>query len=166
MQGLLKPFLTEVIRLRNYTLTKEKKNLSQRSKKLLKKYKVHHFVANDKVKASIIWCFNKMLKNDMWRYFIACISFHYIDALSKFIKSWNFSFHGTVGARPVDVNAVNSARVCNDICRDEFKITESAPFLKKGYYIRVVKTREIWEMLRADAHGLIFHSSDRYLCTA
>lgn len=84
--GVLNPFLIEVTQLRNYTLTDEKKNLNQPLNKLLKQHKVHHFVAN-KVKAFVIQSFNTMLKNEMWRYFIAYINFHYIDHLSKFIKS-------------------------------------------------------------------------------
>lgn len=49
MQGLLKLFLIGVTRLRNHTLTEEKKNLNQPLSKLLKQYKVHHFVSNNKV---------------------------------------------------------------------------------------------------------------------
>lgn len=87
MQGLLKTFLTEVTWLRNHTLTEEKKKLNQSLSKLLKQYKRHHFVANNKVKASLIHHFNMMLKNEMWRYFMACISFHYSDIQSELTTS-------------------------------------------------------------------------------
>ena len=80
--------------------------------KLLKEYGVHHFAThNEETKASIVERFNGTLKTRMWRYFTKKQSVRYVDVLQDFVRSYNNTFHRTIGMAPSEVNATHQKEV-------------------------------------------------------
>ena len=80
--------------------------LNRALQKLLKEYGVHHFAThNEETKASIVERFNRTLKTRMWRYFTKKQSVRYVDVLQDFVRSYNNTFHRTIGMVPSEVNA-------------------------------------------------------------
>ena len=76
--------------------------------KLLKEYPVHHFAThNEETKASIVERFNRTLKTRMWRYFTKKQSVRYVDVLQDFVRSYNNTFHRTIGMAASEINATN-----------------------------------------------------------
>ena len=67
-----------------------------------------------------------MLQTQVWSCFTAHATFGYIDVLSEFIKSCKQSLPRAVRARPVDVNASDSARVRRTGGGAVFETEESA----------------------------------------
>ena len=73
---------------------------------------MHHFAThNEETKASIVERFNRTLKTRMWRYFTNKQSVRYVDVLQDFVRSYNNSFHRTIGMAPSEVNATNQEDV-------------------------------------------------------
>ena len=79
---------------------------------LLKEYGVHHFTThNEDTKASIIERFNRTLKTRMWRYFTKNKTLRYEDVLQDFVRSYNDSYHRSIGMAPSAVNGANQETV-------------------------------------------------------
>ncbi|CAM5081904.1 unnamed protein product [Natator depressus] len=114
-----------------------KEFLNKPLSRLLKWHGVHHFVTNNEVKAGVVERFNRTLKTRMRRYFTAHNTFHYINVLPDFIKSYNQSFHRTVRTRPADVNPSNSLKVWKTVYGDGFKIKLVVAPFRKGDHVSI-----------------------------
>ena len=114
--------------------------------KLFKEYGVHHFAPhNEETKASIVERFNRTLKTRMWRYFTKKQSVRYVDLLQKSVRSYNNTFHRTIGMTPSEVNTTNQEDVwqrlygfeCVGIPKylvgDCLRISKAKRQFKKGY---------------------------------
>ena len=86
--------------------------LNRAVQKLFKEYGVHHFAThNEETKASIVERFNRTLKTRMWRFFTKKQLVRYVDVLQDFVRSYNNTFHRTIGMAPSEVNATNQEEV-------------------------------------------------------
>ena len=73
---------------------------------------MHHFPTHhEETKASIVERFNITLKTRIWRYFTKKQSVRYVDVLQDFVRSYNNTFHRTIGTAPSKVNATNQEDV-------------------------------------------------------
>jgi transposase InsO family protein len=79
---------------------------------VLKKYNVHHYWSlNDSIKAAVIERFNRTLKARMHRYFSAKHTNRWVDVLQGLIKSYNNSYHRTIGMMPNEVTSENEQQI-------------------------------------------------------
>ena len=79
--------------------------LNRPLQRLLKEYGVHHFTThNEDTKASIVERYNRTLKTRMWRYFTKNQTLPYVDVLQDFVRSYNDTFHRSIGMAPSAVN--------------------------------------------------------------
>ena len=86
--------------------------LNRPLQRLLKEYDVHHFAThNEETNASIVERFNRSLKTRMWRYFTKKQTIRYVDALQDFVRSYNDSYHRSIGMAPSAVNGANQETV-------------------------------------------------------
>ena len=86
--------------------------LNRPLQRLLKEYGVHHFTThNEETKASVVERFNRSLKTRMWRYFTKKQTIRYVDALQDFVRSYNDSYHRSIGMAPSAVNGANQETV-------------------------------------------------------
>ena len=86
--------------------------LNRPLQRLLKEYGVHHFAThNEETKASVVERFNRSLKTRMWRYFTKKQTIRYVDALQDFVRSYNDSYHRSIGMAPSAVNGANQETV-------------------------------------------------------
>ena len=86
--------------------------LNRPLQQLLKEYGVHHFTThNEETKASVVERFNRSLKTRMWRYFTKKQTIRYVDALQDFVRSYNDSYHRSIGMAPSAVNGANQETV-------------------------------------------------------
>src|SRR2546426_6191198 len=67
----------------------------------------HYTSENDDLKASVCERFNRTLKTKMWRYFTHASTLRYVDILDDLVKSYNNTFHRTIGMHPTDVSPQN-----------------------------------------------------------
>ena len=80
--------------------------------KLLKEHGVPHFAThNEETKASIVEMFNRTLKTRMWRYFTKTQSVRYVDGLQAFMRSYNDTYHRSIGMAPSEVTSTNQETV-------------------------------------------------------
>ena len=86
--------------------------LNRPLQKLLKKHGVHHSAThNEETKASIVESFNRTLKTRMWRYFRKNQSVRYVDVLQAFMRSYNETYHRSIGMAPSEVTSTNQETV-------------------------------------------------------
>ena len=76
--------------------------LNRPLQRLLKEYGVHHFTThNEDTKASIVERYNRTLKTRMWRYFTKNQTLRYVDVLQDFVRSYNDTYHRSIGMAPI-----------------------------------------------------------------
>jgi hypothetical protein len=86
--------------------------LNNHVQEVFKKYNIRHYWSlNDDIKAACVERFNRTLKTRMYRFFTARHTNRWIDVLQSLIKSYNSSFHRTIGMSPNEVTTDNSQQV-------------------------------------------------------
>ena len=86
--------------------------LNRPLQRLLKEYGVHHFAThNEETNASIVERFNRSLKTRIWRYVTKKQTIRYVDAIQDFVRSYNNSYHHSIGMAPSAVNGANQGTV-------------------------------------------------------
>ena len=125
-------------------------------KKYLESLAVKLFVSQTKVKASVVERFNRTLKEKMYRYFDSQRPIKsnldkkkYIDVLPKLLKFYNNSFHRSIKCTPSKVNKANEKRIFFNLygynIEDKSGDVLAEIVYKKGTYVRIVKTKTIFE---------------------
>ena len=135
--------------------------LNRPLQRLLKEYGVHHFAThNEETKASMVECFNRSLKTRMWRYFTEKQTIRYVDALQDFVRSYNDSYHRSIGMAPSAVNGANQETVWQRLyghdgggtpkyrVGDRVRISKAKRHFEKGYMANW--TEELFTIV--DAH--------------
>ena len=120
--------------------------LNRPLQRLLKEYGVHHFAThNEETKASVVERFNRSLKTRMWRYFTKKQTIRYVDALQDFVRSYNDSYHRSIGMAPSAVNGANQETVWQRLyghdgggtpkyrVGDRVRISKAKRHFEKGY---------------------------------
>ena len=117
--------------------------LNRSLQKLLKQYGVHHFSThNEETKASIVERFNRTLKTRMWRYFTKNQSVRYLDVLQDFVRSYNKTYHRSIGMAPSEVNGTNQESVWQRLYGHEGGDT---PKFRIGDRVRISKAKRHFE---------------------
>ena len=117
--------------------------LNRSLQKLLKEYGVHHFAThNEETKASIVERFNRTLKTRMWRYFTKSHSVRYVDVLQDFVRSYNDTYHRSIGMAPSEVNSTNQEIVWQRMYGHE---GGGAPKYRVGDRVRISKAKRHFE---------------------
>ena len=129
--------------------------------RLLKEYGVHHFAThNEETKASVVERFNRSLKTRMWRYFTKKQTIRYVDAQQDFVRSYNDSYHRSIGMAPSAVNGANQETVWQRLyghdgggtpkyrVGDRVRISKAKRHFEKGYMANW--TEELFTIV--DAH--------------
>jgi len=102
---------------------------------------IHHFVAhNEETKASIVERFNRTLKTRIWRYFMNHQTLRYVEALPGFMRSYNKTYHRTIGMAPTSVDASNQETVWQRIYGGD--AGRRKPKLRVGDRVRISKAKK------------------------
>ena len=117
--------------------------LNRSLQKLLKQYGVYHFsTRNEETKASIVERSNRTLKTRMWRYFTKNQSVRYLDVLQDFVRSYNKTYHRSIGMAPSEVNGTNQESVWQRLYGHEGGGT---PKFRIGDRVRISKAKRHFE---------------------
>lgn len=112
--------------------------------KLMRDNNINFFTTtDDTVKAAVVERFNRTLRERIYRYLYHKNSNTYIDALSGIVKSYNKSYHRTIGMSPESV-ASESVPIIQHRMREKPK----APTKKKlieGDFVRISRKKGIFE---------------------
>ena len=93
----------------NYLTTdKGKEFYNSYVKKLLTKYKVHHFSVYSRMKSSLSERFNRTLKEKIYRYMIANGTRKFIDVVPSLVSGYNNTIHTATKMRPAEINMFNA----------------------------------------------------------
>ena len=117
--------------------------LNQPLQKLLKDHGVHHFATHyEETKTIIVERFNRTLKTRMWRYFTKKQLFRYVDVLQAFMRSYNDTYHRSIGMAPSELNNTNQGTVWQRVCCHECGGT---PKFGVGDRVRITKAKRHFE---------------------
>ena len=117
--------------------------LNRSLQKLLKEHGVHHFAThNEETKASIVERFNRTLKTRMWRYFTKTQSVRYVDVLQAFMRSYNDTYHRSIGMAPSEVTSTNQETVWQRLYGHE---RVGTPKFRVSNRVRISKAKRHFE---------------------
>ena len=93
----------------NYLTTDEGKEFyNSHVKKLLAKYKVHHFSVYSRMKSSLSESFNRTLQEKINRYMIANDTRKFIDVVPSLVSGYNNAIHTVTKMRPAEIDMFNA----------------------------------------------------------
>jgi len=79
---------------------------------MLRRHGVHFYVSeNEDLKASVVERFNRTLKSKMYRYFTAANTRRYLDVLDDLLRSYNETYHRSIGTSPNSVGPHNEDEI-------------------------------------------------------
>lgn len=114
---------------------------------LLKKRKIHHYIAHNEKHANYGERFIRTLKSRLFRYMAQKNTYKYIDILQDVVKSYNYTPHRGLGRAPIEVNPRNQDEVrLEQYMRKPYKkYTKKKYRFKIGDYVRLVDTTHIFD---------------------
>ena len=86
--------------------------------------------------------FNRTLKTRMWRYFTKNQSVRYVDVPQAFMRSYNDTYHRSIGMAPSEVNITNQETVWQRLYGHE---SVGTPKFRVGDRVRVSKAKRHFE---------------------
>ena len=116
---------------------------------------LHFATHNEETKASVVERFNRSLKTRMWRYFTKKQTIRYVDALQDFVRSYNDSYHRSIGMAPSAVNGANQETVWQRLYGHDGGGT---PKYRVGDRVRISKAEtSLRERLHGELDGRIVY---------
>lgn len=97
-------------------------------KTLFQKKNINHYSTHSETKAAVAERFNKTLKNKIYRLFTFRQNYKYIDKLKNIVKSYNQSFHRSIGMAPSRINPSHHSRIFEKLYK--MPINQKFKFLK------------------------------------
>ena len=111
--------------------------------KLLKEHDVHHFAThNEETKVSIVDMFYRILNTGIWRYFTKTHSVRYVEVLQAFMRSYNDTYHRSIGMAPSEVTSTNQETVWQRLYGHE---SVGTPKFRVGDRVRLSKAKRHFE---------------------
>lgn len=121
----------------NYITTDEGKEFyNSLVKKLLTRYKVHHFSVYSRMKASVIERFNRTLKERLYRYMIANGTRKFVDVVTSLVSGYNNTVHSVTKMRPAEVNMRNAPALARRLFGQR-NVTSSTVLRKRDFKFKV-----------------------------
>ena len=107
----------------------------------LEKKGIRLYSVNSKQKASIVERVQRTIMSRVYKYFEYARTKRLIEILPKIVKSYNFSHHRTLGARPVDVTPENQTEFFFHLFPDPGPVKR--PRFQVGDHVRISKDRHV-----------------------
>lgn len=89
--------------------------IGQPFQKMLNERGIHHFIARNETKASVVERFQRSLRQMMGKYFTEQNTFRYIDVLDRLLEVYNRRYHRSIKMRPIDVTLENQSNVFRNL---------------------------------------------------
>ena len=122
---------------------KGKEFLNNDLSKYLKYKKIKLYTLNSEMKACVVERFNRTLKEKMWRYFTHAGNKKFIEILDDLVKSYNNSYHRTIGTTPTSVNQKNENKIWQRMY--SFKNEDIDLKFKVGDKVGITKEKTLFE---------------------
>lgn len=119
--------------------------LNREVKKILKKYKIHHYQTYSEKKASIVERVNRTLKSIVWKEFSFRGNYKWIDYLDEAVHIYNNKKHRTIGMKPIEVNANNEQHLLQTVYNRIKRVDLKSIKFNVGDHVRISKLRQIFD---------------------
>ena len=111
---------------------------------LMKRNKINHFATESDQKAAVVERFNRTLKSRLWTFMSAKSTSRWITVLPEIMRSYNGSFHRSIGMAPKNVTVKDQDRVWARLYGDGDTETKRSRILD-GSRVRINRVKGIFE---------------------
>ena len=109
---------------------------------MLRAFGIKWYSTNSEIKAAMVERFNRTLRTRMERVFTLQGNHRYIDVLPKLVKSYNNSVHRSIGMKPANVTAIDSAKILKKLYP---KLSTTKAKFKVGDSVRITRKKHIFQ---------------------
>jgi hypothetical protein len=113
--------------------------------KFLREHSITLYSNHSDLKACIVERWNRTLLTRISKYFTATGQFDYISVLDAIVRSYNRSFHRSIGTEPINVNRNNESDVWLHLYKDLFTRPCKKPKLKLYDQVRLCKRKQLFQ---------------------
>ena len=106
------------------------------------KFRIHHYSTFSEYKAAVVERFNLTIKRRIFKYLTYKRTNRWVDVLNDLTRSYNNTFHRTIGMAPVQVNSENEKAIAERMYPPKPKLTWK---FKKGDRVRITRQKSIFE---------------------
>jgi len=112
-------------------------------KDLLKSWEIEFFSSKSVKKAAVVERFNRTLKTRMWKYFTQNETFKWIDILPYLVKTYNQSYHSSIGMKPLEARKKeNAGKVWEMLYAKDLEKNYGKAKYKQNDYVRISKFKK------------------------
>jgi len=122
---------------------KGKKFFNSIFSKLMTSQKIHHFASESDQKAAVAERFNRTIKNRIWTFLSDRGTVKWIDVVQEIVKSYNNSFHRSIGIAPAQVKKQNQNKIWTKLYGDGN--TYLKPPLLRDSMVRINKSKGVFD---------------------
>lgn len=126
----------------NFQTDQGKEFVNSTLQKYLKDEGVNFYTTNSQFKASIVERFNRTLKTRMWKIFTKRKNKKWVNSIDSLIKSYNNSFHRSIGMKPKEVNKTNEINVFTRLFP---RVKLEKPTFRVGDFVRISRHKAIFD---------------------
>ena len=116
-----------------------------RFRDVLRRWDIELFHTNSEMKAALVERFNRSLKSRIWRYFTAYGTRKYWDVLQALCKSYNHSYHRSIGMKPAEVTGDRIQEVKERFSDLTKGTSQTKPLFSPGQTVRISRQRMHFE---------------------
>ena len=114
--------------------------------KVLQKNNVLLYSTEDKEKSSVVECWNRTMKRNMWKYFTANNTHSYINILPQLVHKYNNTYHHSIKCKPTDARKPEKyAHVFNALFAKVNSEKKKIPKFHVGDRVRISKKKGTFE---------------------
>jgi len=116
--------------------------LNSTFQELLRRNNIKFYTSqNEDIKAAIIERWHRTLMSKLYRYFTYRNTNRYVDVINDFVKSYNNTYHSSIGMAPSDVNEDNESEVRERLYG---AVTATVPRLRVGDIVRISGAKKVF----------------------
>src|SRR5277367_2191609 len=150
LRGHLKIFLLKMLKKPERLQTDEGKQFDNRHvQHMLNLENIRFFTVKSQFKAAVVECFNRTLKNKMWRNFTHTGNYKWLNVLPALMRAYNSTTHRSIGMAPAAVNKEIEHELWQ---RQEetgpqqvSRVKESKQVLHLGDVVRLSKAKRVFD---------------------
>ena len=108
-------------------------------------YGIHHFASESDQKAAVVERFNRTLKTRIWTYLSSKRTKKWVDTLPAIIKSYNGSYHRSIGMAPNKVTNEDEDQIWTRLYGDGDTYLKCLRNVKVGAKVRISRIKGVFD---------------------
>ena len=124
---------------------KEKEVFNREFTGLMTTNGIHHFASKSDQNATVVERYNRILSTRIWTYFNAKRTKRWVVALPVILKSYNVSYHRSIGMAPNKVTINDQDQIWTRLYGDGDKYLKHQSKVKNGAKVRISRVKGVFD---------------------